>query len=186
MQGINESPAPVATGNGADEDCSGGEPNSPEFNLAEGGVQVYPPTDSRFSFLCAAHSHYRLVYERAEDLGYAFNCVTRLFDRLFPPSLACCEVCGLSPCGNPPFCKACREADQRPRRVPAKIVDAPRTPQTVVEAIMFCVRERGVRALKEPKVWAWLEGCDADAKRQLKSKIKKLQGIDANDLRRTA
>jgi hypothetical protein len=48
------------------------------------------------------------------------------------------------------------------------------TPQVVVEAILHCVRERGVAALKEPANIERLSRCDAAAKAQIDGRIKKL------------
>lgn len=48
------------------------------------------------------------------------------------------------------------------------------TPQVVVEAIMHCVRVRGVQALQEPENIARLKECDADAREQINKRIAKL------------
>jgi hypothetical protein len=47
------------------------------------------------------------------------------------------------------------------------------TPQTVVEAIMYCVREQGLAALKEPAVIDRLGECDAAAKAQIDCRVAK-------------
>ena len=47
------------------------------------------------------------------------------------------------------------------------------TPQATIEAIMFCVRERGVQALKEPANIVRLSCCDGAAKAQLNARIEK-------------
>jgi len=84
-----------------------------------------------------------------------------------------CDMCGAQPCVNPSFCAACRAAEAKP--APPKLRPQPRpTPQTLVEAIMYCVREHGVKALKEPKVKSWLHECDAAAKAQINARIQKL------------
>jgi hypothetical protein len=48
------------------------------------------------------------------------------------------------------------------------------TPQTVIEAILCCVRERGVAALQEPKNQERLSRCDAAAQQQINERIERL------------
>jgi hypothetical protein len=48
------------------------------------------------------------------------------------------------------------------------------TPQTVVEAILHCVRERGIAALKEPANLERLSRCDEAARVQINQRIGKL------------
>jgi hypothetical protein len=48
------------------------------------------------------------------------------------------------------------------------------TPQSTIDAIMFCVRERGVEALKEPQNIHRLSCCDEAAREQIDSRIGKL------------
>jgi hypothetical protein len=48
------------------------------------------------------------------------------------------------------------------------------TPQRTIEAILHCVRERGIAALKEPANIERLLRCDADAKAQINHRIAKL------------
>jgi hypothetical protein len=143
-------------------------------------------TDPRFAFLCVAHSHYQLVYCGDEPLDIGFAATVRVFDRFFPSPDPECKTCGSSPCHSPSFCAACERADHQPKRAKAIENSHRPTPPTVIEAIMFCVRERGLKALKEPNVAAWLDDCDAAAKQQLKSRIKQLQKVNTNELRRTA
>jgi hypothetical protein len=110
--------------------------------------------------------------------------------------------CGAARCVNPSFCSTCREADrcrdrgERPRytgaqrNLPAHIPhdwedmtldklwerfnrERP-TPQATIEAIMYCVRERGVGALKEPANIERLVRCDQAAKEQIDRRIAKL------------
>jgi hypothetical protein len=45
------------------------------------------------------------------------------------------------------------------------------TPQSTVEAIMLCMRERGLAALKEPANVERLSRCDAAAKAQIEKRI---------------
>jgi len=47
------------------------------------------------------------------------------------------------------------------------------TPQATIEAIMYCVRERGLGSLKEPASIERLSRCDADARAWLDLWIEK-------------
>jgi hypothetical protein len=47
------------------------------------------------------------------------------------------------------------------------------TPQSVVEAIMYCVRERGLAALDEPANIERLSRCDAAARAEIKRRCAK-------------
>jgi hypothetical protein len=115
-----------------------------------------------------------------------------------------CRMCGRSPCVNPSFCAACRRAEReraaerkagrlqesaetlRARRLLAPDISLeqawaelnhPRahpTPQATVEAILYCVRERGVAALKEPANIERLARCDAAAKAAIDKRIRRL------------
>jgi hypothetical protein len=50
------------------------------------------------------------------------------------------------------------------------------TPQSTIEAVLYCVRERGLAALTEPANVARLEGFDEAAREQLNRRIAKLRG----------
>jgi hypothetical protein len=50
------------------------------------------------------------------------------------------------------------------------------TPQVTVEAVMLCVRERGIAALQEPDNKERLSRCDAAARRQINERIGRLLG----------
>jgi hypothetical protein len=91
----------------------------------------------------------------------------------------CCDMCGQLPCVNPGFCRVRRvEARKpRPRRNPRIPANWQETPQTTIEAILHCVRERGVAALKESANIERLTRCDAAAKVQIDRRIKKLKEI---------
>jgi hypothetical protein len=104
--------------------------------------------------------------------------------------MRCCDVCGQSPCVNR-FCRLCRVEARKPRprrtpRIPANWQEISLdtlyehfnktrpTLQTTIEAILHCVRGRGVAALKEPANIERLTRCDAAAKVQIDRYIKKL------------
>jgi hypothetical protein len=48
------------------------------------------------------------------------------------------------------------------------------TPQSIVEAVLHCVRERGIEALKEPVNVERLTRCDAAAKAQIEARIARI------------
>ena len=103
--------------------------------------------------------------------------------------MSACVTCGADLCVNPSFCTACRDADQRkargehPRHIdPAMWKHPPYQrdwenmsleqlwhlfnrerpiPQSTIEAILHCVRERGLAALNELENLERLAHCDA-------------------------
>jgi hypothetical protein len=106
-----------------------------------------------------------------------------------------CPTCGAAPCVNPSFCRQCKTLDRklraqggRPQPDPpswdSMSVEAlwgnlndPRrrpTPKVTIEALMWCVRERGLSALREPVNIERLTRCDAAAKAQIDERIAKL------------
>jgi hypothetical protein len=108
--------------------------------------------------------------------------------------MSACIICGADPCINASFCDQCRKADARlraeRRNRPADSIpeDWDRTsidtlwdalnyerqrptPQSAIEAIMYCVRERGLGALKEPANIERLLRCDEPAKAQINTGI---------------
>jgi hypothetical protein len=116
-----------------------------------------------------------------------------------------CPTCGADPCINPGFCASCRDTDRRrargerpryfeqwrdwPADIPRdwdtlsldalyRALNDPRrrpTPETTIKAIMYCVRERGLAALKEPANIERLSRCDAAARAQIDQRIAKLK-----------
>jgi hypothetical protein len=48
------------------------------------------------------------------------------------------------------------------------------TPDVVVEAVMYCVRERGIAALEEPAMIERLRRCDAAARAEIDRRIDRL------------
>jgi hypothetical protein len=107
-------------------------------------------------------------------------------------AVTACETCGNDPCVNPSFCAACRKADREigQRRLPpgippdwdkmsldalwARLNQARSTPQSTVEAVMVCVRERGLKALEEPANIERLSRCDESARAQINDRIARL------------
>jgi hypothetical protein len=111
--------------------------------------------------------------------------------------LPACDTCGSEPCVNSSFCEQCRRADARLREErrtgPAESIPQDSdhipidalwravnhgrqraTPQTIIEAIMYCVCERGLAALTEPANLERLMRCDEAAKEQIDRRIAKL------------
>jgi hypothetical protein len=111
--------------------------------------------------------------------------------------LPTCDIRGAHPCINSSFCDQCRKADARlraERRDPAKSIpqdwdrmsidalwDALNcerqrpTPQATLEAIMYCVRTRGRKALHEPANIERLSRCDEAALVQIDARIARLK-----------
>jgi hypothetical protein len=52
------------------------------------------------------------------------------------------------------------------------------TPQTTIEAILYCVRTRGIATLKEAANIERLSRCDEHARAEINQRIKKLTGGD--------
>jgi hypothetical protein len=71
---------------------------------------------------------------------------------------------------------ACDKAERefREAQQPAPPLQHP-TPQVTVEAIMLCVRERGIKALQEPDNIERLSRCDTAARQQINARIEKLR-----------
>jgi hypothetical protein len=87
-----------------------------------------------------------------------------------------CATCGAAPCANPDFCAQCHLADQKARRR-QRINGAEQrsTPQATIEAIMFCIRERGLAALKEPANVERLSRCNPTALAEIDKRVTKLR-----------
>jgi hypothetical protein len=49
------------------------------------------------------------------------------------------------------------------------------TPQSTIEAVLYCVRERGLAALREPINLERLVRCDGAARAQINERIAKLE-----------
>ena len=49
------------------------------------------------------------------------------------------------------------------------------TPQSTIEAVLYCVRERGLAALREPTNLERLSQCDEEARAQINERIAKLE-----------
>jgi hypothetical protein len=91
-----------------------------------------------------------------------------------------CNTCGHAPCLLPGFCRACRVADAKAARE-RRNAGKPRpalTPQVTVEAIMHCMRTRGISTLQESANVERLARCDAAALAEIDRRIKKLTGDD--------
>jgi hypothetical protein len=96
------------------------------------------------------------------------------------------------------FWKLCHAADQAQRRTPPPdlpdgwdrmsvgnlwdVLNDPArhaTPASTIEAIMYCVRTRGVAALKEPANIERLARCDDPAKAEINRRIAALEQVPA-------
>jgi len=70
------------------------------------------------------------------------------------------------------FEKLCDEVERKAK--PEASTSRP-TPQSVVEAVMWCVRERGIGALREPENIRRLKECDEAARAQIDARIERLE-----------
>jgi hypothetical protein len=86
-----------------------------------------------------------------------------------------CSICGCGLCATPGFCRMCRKVDRKAAERRCRPVNnrSP-TPQTVIEAVMYCVRARGLGALKEQPNLDRLRQCDATAQTEIDRRIDKL------------
>jgi hypothetical protein len=73
-----------------------------------------------------------------------------------------CDVCGAAPCVSRGFCSYSRAVDRQTKRR-SRLAEQS-TPQSTIDAIMYCVRQRGIEALKEPANIERLSRCDEQAK----------------------
>ena len=118
-------------------------------------------------------------------------------ERRGDPGWCSCPTCGQPT--NDSFDAACRDADARAQNtpVPPKVASlrsllddrvsldrawrelndthARPTSQATIEAILYCVRERGISALQEPANRERLSRCDAAALAQIDDRIVRLR-----------
>jgi hypothetical protein len=113
----------------------------------------------------------------ASRLGSDWEGVMRL--RLSVAPLAACDVCGVAPCINPGFCAVCRDAyrkaDEERRRNPVRQHPRP-TPRVTVDAVLYSLAQRGLKALQEPATIERLSRCDKAALAQIDACVAKLKG----------
>jgi hypothetical protein len=86
-----------------------------------------------------------------------------------------CEICASQPCLTPGFCQVCRAADARMRHERTIENRSRSTPRTTIEAIMWCIRDRGSQALHEPANIERLSRCDDAAIAEIDARIRKLE-----------
>ena len=117
-----------------------------------------------------------------------------------------CPTCGAAPCVNPSFCAACRDADRRRTRAEqSRHIDTiPRdwesmsvnalwqlfnkqrpTPQVTIEALWFCICERGPAALLEPGNMERIRTLDDAARAELERRISTIKNIDSENAPKT-
>jgi hypothetical protein len=157
-------------------------------------IAAGPDFDPRLVFLERAAARLTLVETGEMDLDEAISGLLPAFEELVDWG---CDTCGEAPCVNPSFCRASRAADaprarrpqQRDGRIPENWEDMTldalwqhlnsgrQTSQSTINAIMFCVRARGVAALQEPENLERLERCDAAARKQINDRIERLREL---------
>jgi hypothetical protein len=90
--------------------------------------------------------------------------------------LSVCGVCFCVPCLTPVFCNLCREDEAGRQQTPVVEPKKRGAPRTTIEAIMWCIRERGPEALHEPTNIERLSRCDHAAITEIDARITKLSG----------
>jgi hypothetical protein len=85
-----------------------------------------------------------------------------------------CSICGCAPCGTLGFCQMCREADRKAAAQHRATKERRPTPRSTIDAILYCVRTRGLAALKEPANLERLRRCDAKVQAEIDRRIDKL------------
>jgi len=86
-----------------------------------------------------------------------------------------CDCCGSILCLTPGLCQTC-QADARDWRQSGAENHSRPTPRSTIDAIMWCVRERGPPALHEPANIERLSRCDDAGIAEIDARIKKLEG----------
>jgi hypothetical protein len=135
--------------------------------------------DPRLGFLLRAAVHHDRAAFGLETPEQAFEAIIEPFFEVMNAlerGPAYCYVCGCSPCQNPTFCAICIEQDSKPRPKQPKRKPRP-TPEVTIDAVMYCVRERGLSVLKEPDNLARLKTFDDAARERLNRFIAKLEGL---------
>ena len=119
--------------------------------------------DPRVAFMARAAALHDLVMLGEIDLDEAFDCLIDQFERIM--GYECCPTCGGAPCVNPSFCATCRSIESRTDSRPSPADPRSRTtPDSLVEAIKYSLRARGLLALKEPATIERLGRCDQGAR----------------------
>jgi hypothetical protein len=80
------------------------------------------------------------------------------------------DVCRSAPCLTPGFCQNLPPDRAEKQRPPSERRSRP-TPRTTVEAILWCVRERGIEALRETANIERLLRCDSAARAEINERI---------------
>jgi hypothetical protein len=99
------------------------------------------------------------------------------------PSESCpLGLCENGVCADPGFCAGARiadaaadaAADAERARAAEMHEPLPRTPQTTIDAIMWCVFKRGISALDEPANVERLSHCDEHARKNINERIRNI------------
>jgi hypothetical protein len=119
--------------------------------------------DPRLAFLQRAAARLLLVEAGEMEVETAIQGLIEPFEQLVGPLL----------------CDCTRETsvhwESTNQQIESQQPAEPRSaPQATIEAVIFCVRERGVQALKERANIERLRSCDEAAKAQINARIEKL------------
>jgi hypothetical protein len=125
-------------------------------------VDVTACPDPGLVFLQRAAARLVLVEAGKMTIDGAIDGLIDHFEELVGPCNCVCDTVDQWECDYPPV---------RPRPVPVRRP----TPQTTIEAILYCIRERGLAALKEPANVERLSRCDRVAKAEIDRRIELLR-----------
>jgi hypothetical protein len=113
--------------------------------------------DPAIIFLEQAAARLRLVEAAEMELDEAIIGLIDPFEELFGPIV----------------CSRCRSAENARRERQQERARSRPTSQAIIEAILYCVRARGPKALREPANVARLRDCDAAAVEQINKRLAK-------------
>lgn len=126
--------------------------------------------DPRLAFLLYSAIRFDLVEAGHLDVEEAFEDVVVTLEGMEALSCFLCVECQVR----------AAEADHAiPEKKKVAAAKPRPTPPSVIEAIMYSVRTRGVAALKEPATVERLSRCDPDARDQIKQRIAALKRAEA-------
>jgi hypothetical protein len=132
-------------------------------------------TDSAVVFLRRAGRVTALWRGGRMDTDRAFRCLIHPFLEIVGPTARLCKVCGDPPWRHDEaWCDAVLDGMDKRAAAAREPKKPPRTPQTTIEALVWAVREGGIKALRDPDNQERLSRCDAAAKQQIRERIKKL------------
>jgi hypothetical protein len=110
-----------------------------------------PPVDPRAVFLRRAARVGALHRGGRLNADQAFNALIHPFLEIVGPAARLCKICGDPPWRHDEaWCRACAEGEARRRADRTEPPTPARAAASTLEALMYSLRERGIKALGEP------------------------------------